>query len=107
MKRYALLVKSLIKGARPSQTPLGVRLFFEYTPPRSWPKKKRQEAIGQPKTSTPDLSNLIKFTEDALNGILWEDDRLITAIVASKRYSESEGTVIEVFEIGETDENDL
>lgn len=35
----------------------------------------------------PDLSNLIKFIEDAGNGIIYTDDRLIFSINARKIYS--------------------
>ena len=34
----------------------------------------------------PDLSNLIKFIEDAAQGVLYEDDAIIASISAEKRY---------------------
>ena len=35
----------------------------------------------------PDTSNLIKFAEDALNGILWTDDAIIIEIIGSKAWA--------------------
>ena len=43
-------------------------------------------------TKKPDVSNLIKFPEDILNGIAWHDDSQIIRIEAKKRYVE-EGEV--------------
>ena len=47
--------------------------------------------------STPDLSNLIKFIEDAFNNFLWKDDSLIHTLQASKLWSDKDSIVIEVY----------
>lgn len=38
-------------------------------------------------TTKPDLSKLIRSTEDALTEVLWKDDALVIAITASKAYA--------------------
>jgi len=54
----------------------------------------------------PDLDNLIKMTNDFLNGLLYEDDRQIVEIHAKKIYSDIPRTIIkaipckELFEQG-------
>lgn len=86
---------ALPKGYAPPPA-IALALTYCFCPPKSWSAKRRKESLGQPKTTTPDLSNLVKFTEDALNGILWPDDRFICSLRASKVFSEWEGTIIEV-----------
>ena len=46
----------------------------------------------------PDLSNLIKFIEDAFNNVLWKDDALISYMFATKKYSFEPKTMIFVKE---------
>jgi len=50
----------------------------------------------QPHARKPDIDNLVKFTLDAGNGILWTDDRLITQITAKKLYSKNPCTIINI-----------
>ena len=45
-------------------------------------------------TGRPDIDNLQKFVQDALNGIYWRDDSLICQIVTRKQYSERPRTEI-------------
>lgn len=54
------------------------------------------ELWGIERPTRSDLDNLIKFTLDAGNGILWKDDRLIVAINAEKRYEKKAYTLIEI-----------
>lgn len=73
-----------------------------YVPiPKSMPRKRRQDAIdGLLKPLTrPDWDNYGKCL-DALNGIVWRDDSLVTDAIVRKRYSERPRLVITV-EAGE------
>lgn len=38
----------------------------------------------RPHRTKPDLDNLVKFINDALNGVLWEDDAQISITVSHK-----------------------
>ncbi len=51
----------------------------------------------------PDLSNLIKFYEDVCIGILYEDDKQISKIIASKVYDDEPRTEIILTVLGESD----
>jgi Holliday junction resolvase RusA-like endonuclease len=44
----------------------------------------------------PDLSNLIKWVEDAGNGIIWQDDKQIFEIEATKAFAQEPQTIIRV-----------
>lgn len=58
-------------------------------PPMGWAAWKRDAALAgriRP-TSKPDVSNLLKAAEDALNGVVWLDDAQIVNAGASKHYA--------------------
>lgn len=81
----------------PITTPIQVKFLFFFRVPKYTSSIKRQQMLNGiiPHTCKPDLSNLIKFYEDAGNGILWEDDRQIYRYLdPSKMYGEDEKTVI-------------
>lgn len=50
-------------------------------------------------TSPPDTTKLLRAVEDALNGVLWEDDRLVVIQQASKVYAAKAGVHITVKEM--------
>lgn len=58
--------------------------------PKSWSKKKKQAALnGEIRPIIkPDISNVIKSIEDALNGVAYKDDSAIVDIHGHKYYAE-------------------
>ena len=55
----------------------------------------------------PDASNYLKLIEDALTGIVWEDDNLITDVSCSKYYSDDPRIEVTVTETGAKRPNNL
>lgn len=67
---------------------LDILAFFEV--PKSKSKKFKERAlmgIERP-TKKPDLSNIVKGIEDALNGLAYKDDSSIVYLSVAKHYSE-------------------
>lgn len=59
-------------------------------------KSKLKDSAPSYHISRPDLDNLLKFICDALNGVFWKDDTVISEIKAVKMYGECPRTVIEI-----------
>lgn len=47
----------------------------------------------------PDLSDLVEFVEYIANGVIWNDTRIISRIVARKEFSSDAKTIIEVHNV--------
>ena len=83
------LASSAMGKTEPISGPIRVALTF-YRPVQQSLSKSEfdKRAVGDElPVVKPDLSNYLKSVEDALNGVVWEDDRLITTEVIKKRYS--------------------
>lgn len=78
----------------PTDCAVGVEITFHMPIPKSWSRKKQQEAIGKPHQVKPDIDNLVKGCFDAANGLIWKDDALVVDCKAKKIYSESPGIEI-------------
>lgn len=67
---------------------LSIDAYFEV--PKSKSKKFREAALSglEYPTKKPDLSNIVKGIEDALNGLAYKDDALIVRLHTVKLYSE-------------------
>ena len=68
---------------------LGVELVFYF-------EKARTSKLEYP---VPDLDNLVKSALDAMNGILFEDDRRIVSIEAHKAFEVESGVYVLVREV--------
>ncbi len=92
-----------LRACKPKVITGAVRLLVqEYRPiPRSWSRQK-QEAAREGRiypTTRPDFDNIIKAITDALNGVLWEDDRQVIDGRIQQFYSDEPRVVVEVEEI--------
>jgi Holliday junction resolvase RusA-like endonuclease len=69
-------------------TPISLRVIAHHPIPVSWSKKKQQAALaGDVIPGKPDLDNVAKAVLDALNGVIYLDDKQVVRLVAEKRYS--------------------
>lgn len=80
-----------IDGFKPLENALCVEVTFYLPIPISWSKKRRLEAsqgiIRPISKKGGDIDNLYKGVTDALNGLLWVDDDIITDAQIRKRYT--------------------
>lgn len=91
------MAQEAYKGA-PLTGPLEVNFWFYRPLQKSVTKAEKYRRLSgeTPPVVKPDLSNYLKASEDALNGVLWQDDRLIVIERCFKRYSETPRIEVEV-----------
>ena len=73
-----------------------VDIVLRFPIPSSWPKWKKEMALNGEldHTTKPDSSNVCKAIEDALNGVVWNDDSQIVDSTVMKRYSSTPGIIV-------------
>lgn len=71
--------------------PVQVSVWLWVTPPASWSLKKQRDALGHLifPTTKPDIDNVIKGIFDAMNEIVWKDDKQVIDLAVFKRYGDS------------------
>jgi Holliday junction resolvase RusA-like endonuclease len=87
-----------IAGRLPFDEPVEFVLRAVFPVPASWSERKRQMAItGDIKPGKkPDLDNIAKAWNDALNGVAYRDDSLICRMMLDKRYGPQALVVVTV-----------
>jgi len=74
-----------------------VKMSFHLPISKSATKAQKNEKLwGIAETQRPDCSNLAKFYEDCMNGIVYKDDSMIESLSVSKKFSETPCTIIDV-----------
>ena len=77
-------------GHLPTYDAVRLRIVAYFPVPQSYSKKKRGECItGAIKpTGKPDIDNVIKTALDAMNGVVYADDKQVFEVVVTKQYTE-------------------
>jgi Holliday junction resolvase RusA-like endonuclease len=83
----------------PVSDPISLTLVFYMARPKGHYKTGKnsdmlKDSAPEHHTGRPDLDNLTKFVQDALNKIYYRDDALICQLIARKVYSERPRTEI-------------
>lgn len=103
--RYENLVKLAARQAmgtwEPMQGAVELVLLLHMPVPASWSQKRRAAALsGQVRPTTkPDCSNVLKAVEDAMNGVVFVDDKQIADVTICKRYSAQPQACVQVTEV--------
>lgn len=99
-RRLRIRAKEAMSGIRPLTGPVAVTVGAFFPIANSWTKAEKTAAVEGKKhhMATPDLDNVAKMM-DALNGIVWLDDKQIVQLTAMKRYSSSPALVVTVREL--------
>ncbi len=104
-KDYEALVQEAatkaMRGVAPCSGSIQVNMQIYVEPPKSWSKIKRNSALlGDIKPSTkPDIDNVIKGVFDAMNGIVFLDDKQICSLSVAKAYNETARVEVRVYEV--------
>lgn len=87
-----------MNGRPPFSGPIELTVVAVFLPPASWSPKKRAKAIAGEiaKTTRPDLENLFKGAQDAMQTIVYRDDLQIIALYAAKVFGDTPCLEIEL-----------
>jgi Holliday junction resolvase RusA-like endonuclease len=85
VKHYAFLIMS---GRAPLKRPIALAVDIYMPIPASWSKKRQQLALSGliGATTKPDWDNVSKLCADAMNSIVYEDDKQIVRAMVTKQY---------------------
>jgi Holliday junction resolvase RusA-like endonuclease len=96
---YQLHIKNQYPENFPIATAVRTEYLFLMGIPSSYTKKKREYMLNDhvEHIKRPDTSNLVKFAEDCLKGIVFKDDSQVVEIHARKIYALIPSTIIKIF----------
>jgi Holliday junction resolvase RusA-like endonuclease len=95
-----MMAKAAMGSSEPLETPVTVAIYIRVGIPTSFSKQKRKDAIEgilKP-TKKPDADNVLKCFLDAMNEIVYLDDKQVVNIHLTKVYAETPAVEIMVKE---------
>lgn len=85
-----MMAREVMGERKPMEGDLILILTVLKNPPSSWSKKRQRESLRRGILSKPDLDNYIKLVLDALNGIVFRDDKDVATILARKIWTDGQ-----------------
>ena len=97
-KAIELSAQQAMGGKVPLECALRVTIKAVFEPPRSWSKTKRAGfiAFSYPHDKKPDCDNIAKAALDAMNGIVFLDDKQIAELIVRKTYGAADRVTVVV-----------
>ena len=89
------------KNGKPLEGAVCLVLTIGVAMPQSMSKKQRalvEDGKLFP-TKKPDVDNMLKAVMDALNGVVYFDDKQVVSVTVRKYYTEMDGLVVNVWEV--------
>lgn len=105
MRTVSKAARTHMEGRGPEDGAVELRMIFYLARPKRHFRTGRfsgelRADAPTPHTAGPDLTKLIRSTEDALKGIAWTDDCLVAEQHAAKRYGARPGVRITIRRLG-------
>ena len=96
---YQWQIKRQYASNNPIEGAVGILYHFYMPIPESASKKRKLEMMDSAifHITRPDTSNLLKFAEDTLKGLVIKDDSQVVELTAYKKYAEHPRTEIKIF----------
>lgn len=89
--------KLAMKGKPPYNGFCGLEIEIIHEIPKSWSSKKKHAAVtGQIFPTICDVDNQIKGLSDAMNKIVYTDDRFVNSLIVRREYGPKDKVIIKV-----------
>jgi len=95
-----MMAKAAMGSSEPLDTPMTVAIYIRVGIPASYSKQKRKDALEgilKP-TKKPDIDNIAKCFLDAMNDIVYFDDKQVVNLHVTKVYAETPAVEVMVKE---------
>jgi Holliday junction resolvase RusA-like endonuclease len=95
-----MMASAAMGSSEPLDTPVTVAIYIRVGIPASYSKQKRKDALAgtiKP-TKKPDLDNIAKAFLDAMNEIVYLDDKQVVGLHVTKVYAETPAVEVMVTE---------
>jgi Holliday junction resolvase RusA-like endonuclease len=78
---------SAMGASEPLETPVAVYIYANYKVPASYSKQRRSDCLnGLERPKVNDIDNVCKCVLDAMNDVVYVDDKQVVSLHATKRF---------------------